>query len=284
MIGTLPSTDSLATLLRLIDDETPQVRASVASALHAFNGDVSELLADTGIRPSTKDRLTLSRLLSPARRQRLLRDWIVPAEGIQAFDEDWERFEGMLRLLSDFLHDGITLRQPLSDALDLLAEECEPAVAKQGAFGLITELLQSERLKADPSGEHLSAHYDLAAVIAGAPTTALGLGLILLLVAQRLDCEIVGINIPGGFLCRLHRKEQSIFIEPSQKEPIDGDELNHRIRNYPPSVVASLMRSATPGDLLLRILDTLATAFATSDEPEDSQLMEDLMASLTLDS
>jgi hypothetical protein len=62
-------------------------------------------------------------MLRPARREILVRDWIAPSGGAMALHEDWESFEALLRTISDFLHDGITLRQPLSDALDLLMEE-----------------------------------------------------------------------------------------------------------------------------------------------------------------
>ena len=116
---------SLHHLLRLLDDETPAVRESVQQVLTEFNGDLSEHLPDLGIDLSIHERSLLSRLLHPGRRKRLRKEWLVPSGGWPALGNDWDRVEALMRMLSDYLHDGITLRLPVADALDLLAEEYE---------------------------------------------------------------------------------------------------------------------------------------------------------------
>ena len=137
-IGTDTSPERLAVLLRLLDDDSPPVRASVENALSAFGGDVSELLGESEVHLGEAELELLSLLLLPSRRERLRREWVVPAGGAAAVQDDWELFEALLRSLSDYLHDGVTMRQPLGDALDLLAEDLE-----QIASPLIAAALQT---------------------------------------------------------------------------------------------------------------------------------------------
>ena len=118
-----PAPEELDALLRLLDDETPEVRTRVAERLALCGGDISEWLATQSRALSTHEKLVLTALLGATRRQTLEREWLVPTGGAAALGEDWDSFEAILRVLSDFIHDGITLRQPLSDALDLLPEE-----------------------------------------------------------------------------------------------------------------------------------------------------------------
>ncbi len=120
-IGT-PVEAELKALVRLLDDETPAVRERIAARLLETTGDLSEALAEIGWGGSAYEQDLLSGILHPARRETLRREWCVPSGGL---GDDWETLEHLLRLLSDFLHDGVNLRQSLPDALDLLAEEAE---------------------------------------------------------------------------------------------------------------------------------------------------------------
>lgn len=281
MKGPLPTAESLAVLLRLIDDETPEVRNSVSRALDAFHGDVSEILHEGVMSPSHEDLRVLSRLLQPARRERLRRDWIVPAGGVASFGDDWDAFEAMLRILSDYLHDGVTLRQPLGDAVDLLAEEFQSDFNQDGCAGLCSSLLGNKRLIADRKGEMDPNLLDLAAVISGSPSNSFGLGLILLLVARRLEADISGVSLPGAFFCRYESEQGPILLDPTAGgTPVDSAEFTHRIRRYPREIRMLAGRAASPGELLLRTTEELATAFAVMNLTEDAELMEDLVDSL----
>jgi regulator of sirC expression with transglutaminase-like and TPR domain len=275
------SPERLSVLLRLIDDESPPVRASVESALSAFGGDVSELLGGMQLALDEARLELLSLLLLPARRERLRREWIVPAGGAAAVQDDWEQFEALLRSLSDYLHDGVTLRQPLGDALDLLAEELETVADEEGAAGLNRTLFESGRFAANPDEEDDPDNYDLARVLAGQPSNSLGLGLVFLLVARRLDVDAEGLNLPKSFLCRFHEDGDVILTEPGARgRRITAEDLAHRIRRYPREVRALAARPASPGELLVRVVEELATAWSLRGETEDAELMEELLATL----
>jgi regulator of sirC expression with transglutaminase-like and TPR domain len=275
------SPERLALLLRLLDDDSPPVRASVESALSAFDGDVSELLGEMNLDLGEPELELLSLLLLPARRERLRREWIVPAGGAEAVLDDWDHFEALLRSLSDYLHDGVTLRLPLGDALDLLAEELEDIAASEGAAGLNKSLFESGRFKANFREEDDPDHYDLAHVLSCHQSNSLGLGLVFLFIARRLDVDVEGINLPQSFLCRFHDDGQVVLTDPAAKgKAVSNEDFAHRIRRYPREVRAIAARPATPGELLVRIVEELATAWAVRGETEDAELMEELLATL----
>lgn len=275
------SPERLSVLLRLIDDESPPVRSSVESALSAFGGDVSELLGEMQLAVDEPRLELLSLLLLPARRERLRREWIVPAGGAAAVQDDWDQFEALLRTLSDYLHDGVTLRQPLGDALDMLAEELETVAEEEGAAGLNRMLFESGRFSANHDEEDDPDNYDLARVLSGHASNSLGLGLVFLLVAGRLDVDAEGLNLPKSFLCRFHEQGEVVMTEPgAHGRRITADDLAHRIRRYPREIRALAARPASPGELLVRVVEELATAWSLRGETEDAELMEELLTTL----
>jgi len=111
-------------LLKLLDDQEPVTQAALKSEFANSSGDLSNELTALGgeIDLSPRDKAKLSKLLLPARRETLTSEWQIPAGGKAAMDEDWDSFEYHLRLISDYLHDGISLRPTLSDTLDILTE------------------------------------------------------------------------------------------------------------------------------------------------------------------
>lgn len=282
MAETADSPERLRTILKLLDDETPAVRAGIRTALSAYGGDVSEQLSTLNTTPPSDDLLVLIELLRPERRARLRREWIVPAGGASAVMDDWEHLEALLRLISDYLHDGVSLRQPLADALDLLADELTPIADEEGAAGINRALFQSGRLQPNFKNEDHPLNLDLAHVLQGHPSSPLGLGLIFLLLAQHLDLDVEGINMPGGFLCRYQEEGRLIHCDPFRRGvEIDDETFAHRIRRYPREIRQMLARPISPGELLVRTVEELATAWSVRGENEDALLMEELLETLT---
>lgn len=274
-----PSLEELDALVRLLDDETPAVRNRVAQRLALCTGDLSEWLATWPRTLSKKERGLLSELLRPPHREALIREWIAPTGGAAALQEDWETFESLLRTLSDFLHDGISLRQPLSDALDLLAEE-----ASDDGIGTANELrsflFDGIRLTANPEKYHDPRNSDLAWCIAEGLSNPLGLCLIFMLVGRRLNLDVEGVNFPGHFLCRIFEDGFPVIIDcydhgrlHLQHTLLESPELNRTQREF-------LRQSADPGAILQRLLNNLHHALKQAARDEDAALINELQATL----
>ncbi len=279
MNATPPAPDELNALLRLLDDETPAVRERVAERLALCGGDISEWLATQPRSLSNQERSLLTEMLSPPRREALVHEWIAPTGGADALQEDWETFEALLRTLSDFLHDGISLRQPLSDALDLLAEEStENGVTT--ANELRKFLFDGTRFVANKLDYYDPKNSDLAWSIANGHSNPLGLCLIYILVGRRLNFEIEGVNFPGHFMCRIFEEGYPIIIDcfdngqlHVQFTLLESPDLSRAQRNL-------IRESVGPGSILVRLLKNLHEAFEKDSRKHDALLIKELLSTL----
>jgi Transglutaminase-like superfamily len=268
----------MTALMRLLDDETPEVRQRVAARFDACGGDISEWMASWPGRLSPQERDILASLLGAGRRRALEQDWTVPTGGTAAIREDWEAFEASLRILSDFLHDGITVRQSLSDALDMLAEEADLAGIST-ARQLANHLFKSDILQGNRADEKDPCNLDLAWAVANGRSNPLGLGLILILVARRLDMEVEGVDFPGHFLCRVHEDGIPLIIDcfdqacpHLQMTLLESPDLTRAER-------AVIRQPMAPGAMLLMLMDRLATNLELRGRNEDAELIRKLRKS-----
>lgn len=272
-------TVDISTLLRLLDDETEEVRRGVQEALLEFAGDASDDLAALGLSPASKRAKLLSKSLHPGRRLALREQWAVPQGSLRHPDGDWETFESLLRLLSDFLHDGVTLRASLSDELDQLTADAEPHVLTPLDLG--NWLFKSDRFKTNQDHPCDPRNSDLAWVLQEGMSNPLGLSLVYILVAQRLGLQVFGINYPGHFLSLIDTEEGTTLIDPSHRgRPIlvkkllaDHPEISQRARE-------AVKQPASLSAILFRLLANLNLAFAKADRQKDASLILDLMKTI----
>jgi hypothetical protein len=273
----VPPTDAeFEALLRLLDDETPEVRSHVAARLVLMGGDLSERLVVRGRDLAPEDQALLSQLTAPARRHALARDWAAPTGGAAAMLDDWDALEAMLRLISDFLHDGVTLRQPLSDALDLIADEAASEGIANADDLRVFLFGEAGRFHGDPEPMADRRHADLAWVIATGESDPIGYGLLYLLVARRLDLEVEGMDFPDGFVCRIHIDGAPFMVDchsggclHSQDELLQSGSLSRE------DVARLAAGAATPGDLLLLYLRNLLELLEWEEVDDDPQAAED---------
>lgn len=274
-----PAPEELDALLRLLDDETPEVRTRVAERLALCGGDISEWLATHPRALSPTEKKVLAGMLGPARRKGLEREWLVPTGGAVALREDWESFEALLRVLSDFLHDGITLRQPLSDALDLLAEEADES-GVGSANDLRAFLFEGGRLVGNQDEYEDPRNSDLAWSVAEGRSNPLGLCVIFALVARRMDLVVESVNFPGHFLCRIYEDGYPIIIDcfdhgrlHLQATLLESPDLGRAERSI-------LRETADPGTVLSRLLNNLVGALGKAGRAEDARLIRKLRKTL----
>jgi regulator of sirC expression with transglutaminase-like and TPR domain len=267
-------------LLRLLDDENEEVQQGVRQALLEFDGDASHDLAALGITLENREARLLSRSLHAGRQKQLKNQWVVPDGKLQDPEGDYEAFESLLRLISDYLHDGVTLRPSLSDLLDLLAEEAQPEV--DTPLGLARWLFGSRRLKGNRANPFDPRNSDLTWCLEEEQSNPIGLSIIYLLIAQRLDLTVHGINYPGHFLTLIDTPEGPTLIDafhegrpiPVATLLIDHPELSSEARK-------AVRHPCAPGLMLLRVLNNLNLAFLKTRRHDDAAIVQKLMKSLT---
>ncbi len=274
-----PAPEELAALLRLLDDDTPEVRERVAQRLALCGGDLSEFLSTHPRALSATEKCVLTDMLSPARRMSLERDWQVPTGGTAALRDDWDALEALLRVISDFLHDGLTIRQALSDGLDLLAEDAAEA-GVMNARDLGKFLFEEQRLVGNDEVYDDPRNSDIAWAIAEGKSNPLGLVVIFVTVARRLDLVVEPVNFPGHFLCRIYEDGYPIIIDcfdqgrmHLQSTLLEDPDIGRDERK-------TLVETADTGMVLLRLLNNLVHALETAGRKVDARLIRKLRATL----
>ncbi len=273
-------TTTLPYLLRLLDDEQPDVREVISAQLANFGGDLSDQVAGLGIDLSDQDRKTLSVLLQPARRASLREAWFTPSRALLEPDGDWDLFEAFLRMISDFLHDGVSLRPSMSDLLDDLADE-SAEIGLNDPIPLASWLFDNDRLTANKRDYYNPRNSDLAHVLENGVGNPLSLSLILILVAQRRKIPIYGCNYPGHFLCWTDTSSGPLVIDPYNKARTLA--VKQIIANNPGISTTSKDALSAPArqvDMLRRVLSNLAHAYTKADSTEDLLLVKELTESL----
>lgn len=266
-------------LLRLLDDDQPDVRAVVSSKLADYGGDLSDQIAGLGIDLSPNDRTMLSELLRPARRQALRDAWFTPSKALLEADGDWDLFEALLRMISDYLHDGISLRASMSDGLDQLAEET--AALEIDDAMILANWLFEERFQPNRIDYYDPVNSDLGHVLETGTGNPLSLCLVLILVAQRRNLSILGCNYPGHFLCWLDTSSGPLVVDPYNKARTLA--VGQIMKNNPGLSTASRESLAAPArqvDMLRRLLSNLAHSFTKQEASEDLLLIKELSDSL----
>ncbi|MGA0845808.1 MAG: transglutaminase family protein [Luteolibacter sp.] len=275
----MPSNGELNALIRLLDDENPDVRGPVESRLVSLGPDLSHQLAESSLELSAPMRSRLTKQLRPAPRERLRSEWLAPAGGATAMIDDWDQLEAMLRWISDFLHDGISVRLPLSDALDRLAQEADSNGATNSRE-LRGYLFVDDRLVANRTGFDQPENSDLAWCLEHACSNQIGLSLIYILVARRLEMLVEGVDFPGHFLTRIYEEGYPLIIDCFEKGSLhlqstllENPDLSREQR-------ASAQATATTGAIICRVLRNLKLAMQKSDRLDDAQLVDELLDSL----
>ena len=273
--------NELPHLIKLLDDEDPDVRRILSERFAACQGDVSTELSRLGITLEDQDRNLLGALLAPGRRSQIRTQWAIPEQGLDASSGDWESFELLLRLLSELLHDGTSLRPTLPDALDQLADEAVLNDAHRDEQALCEFLFGSGRFQGSKSGFYEPGNADLLWIIAKRRGNPLGLAVLAMLLAHRLELTIGGCNFPAHFLAWISVQGKPHLVDCfGAGRLIPVEEIRGNSAVLTPDSRRAIQGPCTMRDILTRMLRNLHLAFTQQDQPKDAVLIEELLLSL----
>jgi len=191
----MPDPGKLPFLLRLLDDDTPQVREAVRHELAGFGPSLRTAIAGLGIDvPPASERL-IDTFLNDYRRQRLRHSW----PGWVEYGDDKDRLEAALGMIAEFLDEQST-REKLAGQLDDLAGEFTGKPLSVDARGLATFLFRMKRLRGAREDYYHVQNSNLVSVIERQRGIPISLSCIYVLVGHRLGIALDGCNFPGHFL------------------------------------------------------------------------------------
>ena len=275
--------ENLPYILQLLDDPDASVQAAVQEYLYRYNGDLSNELAALNASLSAAELDLLSRYSMPCRWEQLHNNWQVPTSFIQnPHSYDWETFEFLLSLLSDYLHDGVSIRPRLTDALDMLADEANLKNATGSIDDLAKFLFTSRRFTGNNQEYFSSQNSDLSWVLESSIGSPISLVTIFMLVSRRLGLEVYGCNYPGHFLAWIEQGTESYLVDPyNRARKLSSSEILSKNPNISPKARAALLAPCSLPDMMIRILNNLEKAFQKSDRHEEISQLERLKHSLS---
>jgi len=269
--------EQLPHLLKLLDDDSAEIQTALQEQFAQSDGDISDHIAALGIDLSPEDQARLSSLLRPSKRQTLMDEWSVS----QNLNHDSDSFEHLLRLISEFLHDGISLRSSLTDMLDILADEALTKLEGPTANSLRRWLFEGNKFKGNKDSYYANENSDLTWVMENKTGNPISLACVFVLVARRLDLDVTGCNYPGHFLARIYLDGQPHLVDCYNKgKLIPVRELLDDHKEISDQAKAAIHQPCSHADFLLRILRNLEHSFALDIRTEDNQLMQRLQSSL----
>ena len=272
----MTTSSHFGSLLKLLDDEDEEVQEGIQQALLEFEGDASNDLAALGIDLKSREAKLLSNSLHAGRQKVLCDHWAMPAGSLSSPDGDYETFESLLRLISDFLHDGVTLRPSLSDQLDLLAQEAQAEVSTP--LELAHWLFKSGRFEGNRASPFDPRNADLAWCLEVEKSNPIGLSIIYLLVGQRLGLQVYGVNYPGHFLTLIETEDGPTLIDAFHGgNPIPVKHLLSKHPELSSQATKAVRTPCSPSDMLRRVLTNLNLAFTKARRPEDATLVANLL-------
>ena len=277
----MPTAADLPYLLRLLDDKDPAVEPVIQQQFSELGGDISQDLVALGIQLPGTEKRRLAKMLEPGRRATLREEWLVPSGGASSLEDDWEGFESILRQLSDFLHDGITLRPSLSDSLDLLADEVREDLPAPTADELRLWLFDEGPFRGVKTKADAENNFDLCRVIdvrEGNPTS---LGFIYILLGHRLGTQVEGCNYPGHFLTRIQSKGTAYLVDCFHGGRCFN--IEELMKAHPEISQKARNEVNAPGHLgfiLARYIKELQYTLAAKGRKEDAGLFQELLNTL----
>jgi len=268
-------------LIKLLDDHDPIVQAAVQAELWKSDGDVSAEILELGLELTSIEEQTLSKAIAPARRARLERDWFVPENTLKSPEGDWDTFESIMQLISDFMHNGVHSRSLLSDNLDEIAADIEDKYPEPGVNEIIQEIFKSGKLVGNRTDYYSPYNSDLVWVLANGKGNPIALATILMLVARRLKVEIYGCNLPGHFLAQTTNNGLPILIDAfTNGRQIEVNELLTNPQKFSEVARSAIKNPCSLGIILQRTLTNLKVSFEKKGNQVDADLIEKLITSL----
>ena len=270
----MPDPKQLPHLIKLLDDESENVRRSVMEELTAYGSSLQGEMVRLNITLSDDQEQLLQDLLAEQRRVWLKESW----PSWISLRDDKLKLESALSLLAQFIGNRRE-SEKLGSLLDRLAEEFKSTYLKQNTFALAEFLFERKGIRGASSEDyHNPDNSDLIYAIKDGKGLPITLACVYILVGHRLGMEIEGCNSPGHFLAIARAGENRVVIDC-----YDGGRMIDRrflglISKASTFTLDDLIRLQCNAETIIgRVLRNLTNAYHQADENENAKLMGELL-------
>lgn len=265
-------------LLRLMDAESAEVRKRVRQELHAMDEDLEALLQKHAHYWQPEQSFWLHEIVNQKRRRLVRQDWLDWLDHADPYRQLETGFATLSQLQTD-IESSAPLPYLLDELCDrFLAIESSPTSKNLNHFLFRNGLLNGAR-----SNYYHPKHSHLPHVITHGEGLPLSLSAIFMLVGDRLNLDIVGLNLPGHFLARSGESEELAVFDCFNKGKIlKQHELFSLTMSPHISFEELLSAPPSPAEIIMRALMNLIHAYRKTGQHQQFHFMQDLLADLYL--
>ncbi len=274
----MPDPAQLIHLLKLIDDDSPSVRAQLAKQFASYGLQLEEHLARLPEPPTTPQRKVLQALLEDHARVQLRAQW----GGWFQIEDDKARLEAALSLLAEF-QTGLTYPVKLKNLLDSLATAFRKATPQGDELALAEFLFKEQGLRGERSDYYNPLNSNLVYVIREKRGIPISLVMIYILVARRVELSVEGFSFPGHFLACTRHQGEPMLIDCFEGGRAVSLRDVVKLENGSGEVEMTDDWHATPEVMIARVLRNLHRAYEGVHEPQNAAFVLELLGELEAD-
>jgi regulator of sirC expression with transglutaminase-like and TPR domain len=259
-------------LVRLLDDETPEVRTAVLQALESFGESLDRELQGCGIALSREESAPIQHLLDRCRRMAVRKSW--PAWF--SLRDDKRRLEAAMALIVE-LQDGAAAAGRLEVLLDQCATEFRSGKHNHDALALARFLFKEKQLRGVSQEKYLNPlNSNLVYVLEEKRGLPISLSCVYMLVGKRVGLPIEGCNFPGHFLSIAHTERSRVLVDCYNGGRTIGEDdlasIDSRV-----SLKEILRLECRSAAIIARVLRNLKSAYEHTRDTDNLRLMDELL-------
>lgn len=276
----VPSSEILS-LLRLLDDDNPTVRAAVKRKLASYGEELEQMLAVAAPELGRNVREQAFALQKEYEGDAFLerwKSWLLEPSGM-------EKLETGQCLLASYLMDDREAAEAIPAKLDELAVEFQDQYVLADFRNLATFLFRSGRFKGDSERYYHPDNSNFARVLESRRGNPISLACVFILTGLRAGLAVGGCNYPAHFLARARCERDGLLYLVdcfNEGKIIPAADL---IRHHPLSsreVKDVVEHPATAEITMARVLRNLDNAFARMNRPNEQAFVRRLWQTMNV--
>ncbi len=254
-------------LLQLLEDES--IRHAVLNELAAFGPSLESEIERQGMLLNAQQALSVRSLLDNQYRKWIVGVW---KEWVEGEDGEVEKLERAHQLLAQFQL-GRLYPARLCTLLDALADEYDARYTERDTLLLAEFLFQGYALRGVEQDDYYNPlNSNLVYVIERRRGIPISLACIYILVGERLELKVEGLNYPGHFLALTHHDQKEVVVDCYNEGAVVDMKSLSTLTATTKMILRGDMRCDT-ATIMARVLRNLAFAYEQAGADDNARTM-----------
>ena len=262
-------------LLKLVDDESSEVRDNILAELSNYGANLEEDLYEfTDILEPGKIDLIYP-IIESSRRAWLKENWIK----WQKVENEYSKLEVASNLIARFQY-GLSKEINLSELLNKLTDKFIKYYPHGDELSLANFLFKQERIEGEKNDFYNPFNSNLVYAIEEKKGIPITLAIIYMLIGKRLNLKINGCNFPGHFLTKFEKDGKTTYVDTfNSGRIISEDELQALLKESYEAMNLYIQKIPSANTIIRRILQNLINAYKENEDQLNRFLFAELLES-----